>query len=86
MRKYRKDRETERAKDSANFSLEQIQVQRDVRSLVEELAAACREIYQLCGEISSVRIQTDRPERESKSLMEVLERGGLSPSEEEGSH
>ena len=45
-------------------------------SLVGELATARGEIYRLNGEISGVRIQIERLERERKNLMEVLERGG----------
>ena len=47
------------AKDHADYALAQLQVERDVRSLVEELVASRREISRLCGEVSSLRIQTD---------------------------
>ena len=38
--KDRKERESDRAKDRADYALTQLQVERDVRSLVGELAAA----------------------------------------------
>ena len=39
--------------------------------------AAHGEISDLRGEVSSLRIQTDRLERERKNLMEVIERGDI---------
>ena len=36
VRKHRKDRETDRAKDRATYALAQLQVERDVRSLAED--------------------------------------------------
>ena len=76
LRKHRKDHETDRAKDRAEYAVAQLQVERDVRSLVEELGAARIKILRLNGEISDVRVQFERLERERKNLMEVLERGG----------
>ena len=75
VRKQSKDRETERANDSAINALAQLQVERDVRFLVEELGTARREIFKLRGEVSSLRVQTGRLESERTSQMEVLERG-----------
>ena len=71
MRKHRKNREADRTKDRADYALAQLQVKRDVRSLGEELATARQEISLLNGEVSSLRDQTDRLERERK----ILERG-----------
>ena len=76
MRKHRTYHETERAKDGAEYAVAQLQVERDVRSLVSELATAREEILRLNGVISDVRDQVERLERERKNLMEVLERGG----------
>ena len=64
VRNYRKDREADRSKHRADYALTQFQVERDVRSLVEELSTARREISQLNGKVSSLLIQTDRLERE----------------------
>ena len=44
LRKNRKDHETDRANDRAEYAVAQLQVERDVRSLIGELATACREI------------------------------------------
>ena len=76
VRKYRKDREADRTRDRADYALAQLQVERDVRSLGDELATARQEISRVNGEVSSLRDQTDRLERERKNLMETLERGG----------
>ena len=76
VRKHRKDREADRAKDRAEYALSQPQVERDVRSLVEELATGRKEISQSNEEVSSLLDQNERLERKRKSLMEVLERGG----------
>ena len=59
LRKHRKDREADRAKDCADYALKHLQVERDTRSLVEDLETARREISPLYGEVSSLRIQTD---------------------------
>ena len=75
VRKHRKNREADRTKDRADYALVQLQVERDVRSLGDELATARQEITRLNGEVSSLRDQTDRLERERKNLMEILERG-----------
>ena len=75
VRKHRKDRETERAKDHAEYAFAQLQFERDVRSLVGELGTALMTISRLREEISSVRIHNDRLDRERKNLMDVLERG-----------
>ena len=37
VRKHRKDRETDRAKDRATYALAQLQAERDVRSLAEDM-------------------------------------------------
>ena len=42
------------------------------------MGTARREISELCGEVSSLRGQTGRLERERKYAMEVLERGAIS--------
>ena len=76
VRKNRKDREAERAKDRAEYATAQLQVEREVRSLSNELATAHGEISRLNSEVSYLRDQTDRLERERKNLMDVLERGG----------
>ena len=47
VRKYRKYREADRAKDRGDDALLQLQVERNVRSLVDELAKARWEISQL---------------------------------------
>ena len=52
VRKHRKDRETDRAKDRAYYALTQLRVEREVRFLVDDLYTACREITQLSGEVS----------------------------------
>ena len=51
MRKYRKDREADRTRDRADYALAQLQVERDVRSLVDELATSRKEISQLNKEV-----------------------------------
>ena len=76
VRKYRKDRDADRTRDRADYAVAQLQFERDVYSLVDELATAHKEISQLNGEVSSLRDQTDRLERECKNLMEILEREG----------
>ena len=76
VRKHRKDHDTEREKDCAEYAVTQLQVERDVRSLVGELATARGEIYRLNEVISDVRDQVERLERDRKNLMEVLESGG----------
>ena len=76
VRKHRKYHEADRAKNRADYDLAQLQVDRDVRCLGDELAKARQEISQLNGAVSSLRDQTDRLERERKNLMEILERGG----------
>ena len=76
VREHRKDREADRAKDRADNALSQLQVERDFRSLGDELATARQEISRLNGEVSSLRDQTDHLERERKTLKEILERGG----------
>ena len=73
---YRKEHETDRAKDRAEYAVAQLQVERDVRSLFGEPTTARREIARLNGAVSDVRDQIERLERERKKLMEVLERGG----------
>ena len=47
VRQHRKDRETERAKDRAEYAVAQLQVERDVRSLDEEMRTARIEISRL---------------------------------------
>ena len=76
VREHRKDREADRAKDRADYALAQLQIVRDIRSLGDELATARQEISRVNGEVSSLRDQTDRLERERKNLMEILEHGG----------
>ena len=76
VRKHHKDHEAERAKDRAEHAVAQLQVERDVRSLVGELATASREISRLNEEIASIRIQVERLDRERMNLMKGLERGG----------
>ena len=49
--KHRKYRETERAKDRADYAVAQLQVERDVRSLVEELGTTRMEICRLHGDL-----------------------------------
>ena len=41
----RKDREADRAKDRADYALAQLQVERDVCSLVKEMVTARRKIF-----------------------------------------
>ena len=74
MRKHRKEREADRAKDRAEYAVEQLQVERDVRALVGDLATARGEILRLNGVISDVRDQVEHLERERKNPMEVFER------------
>ena len=69
MRKHRKDGEADRTRDRDDYALAKLQVERDVRSFVVDLATACKEISQLNGEVSSLRDQTDRLEHEHKNLM-----------------
>ena len=69
VRRNRKDREADRAKDRADYAFAQLEVERNIRSLVDELATAR-------SEIAYLRNQTERLERERKNLMEILERGG----------
>ena len=76
VRKHRKDREADSKRDRADYALAQLQVKSDVRSLVDELAIARKEISQLNGEVYSLRDQTDRLARECKNLMDILEREG----------
>ncbi|CAI5713064.1 unnamed protein product [Hyaloperonospora brassicae] len=76
VRKNRKGHEADRARDRADYATAQLQVERDVRSLFGELATARGEITRLNTEVSYLRDQTDRLERERKNLMDVLERGG----------
>ena len=76
VREHRMDREADRAKNRADYALAQLQVERDVRSLGDELATARQEITRLNGEVSSLRDQTDHLERERRTLKEILERGG----------
>ena len=40
LRKHRKEREADRAKDRAEYAVAQLQIERDVRSLFGELATA----------------------------------------------
>ena len=47
VRKHRKDREADRAKDRADYATAQLQVERDVYSLVDALATDRREVSQL---------------------------------------
>ena len=49
VRKNRKDLEVDRAKDRADYAFSQLQVERDVRSLVDELGKARREISHFMG-------------------------------------
>ena len=77
MLKDHKYRETDRAKDRIDYALAQLQVERDVSSLFDELATSRGEILHLNEVISDVRDQVERLERERKNLMEVLERGGF---------
>ena len=51
VREHRKDREADRAKDRADYALAQLQVERDVRSLVDELATSRKEVSQLNKEV-----------------------------------
>ena len=47
VRKHRKDREADRTRYRADYALPQLQVERNVRSLVYKLATARKEISQL---------------------------------------
>ena len=76
LQDYRKEHETEHARDRAEYATSQLQVERDVRSLSGELATSRGEILRLNGVVSDVRDQVEQLERERKNLMEVLERGG----------
>ena len=76
LRKHRKYHETDRAKGRAEYAVAQLQIERDVRSLVGELATTRGEILRLNGVISDGRVQVERLERKRKNLMEVLELGG----------
>ena len=73
MRKHRKDREVDRAKDRGDYALTELQVKQVVHSPVEELTTARRDTVQLNKEVSSLRIQTDRLERERKNPMYIPE-------------
>uniref|UniRef100_M4BS03 RxLR effector candidate protein n=1 Tax=Hyaloperonospora arabidopsidis (strain Emoy2) TaxID=559515 RepID=M4BS03_HYAAE len=66
----------EHCKDRTDYALAQLQIERDVRSLGDELATARQEISRVNGEVSSLRDQTDRLEHKRKNLMEILEHGG----------
>ena len=55
VRMNRKDRESGRAKDRADYALAQLEVERDVRSLGGELATALQAISRLNEEVSSLR-------------------------------
>ena len=57
------DREADRTKNLSYYAFAQLQFERDFRSLVKLLATDTRQIYQLSGESSSLRIQTDCLER-----------------------
>ena len=57
LRKYRKDHETDHVKDRAEYAVAQVQVERDVRSLVGELETDRGEILRLNGLISDVGVQ-----------------------------
>ena len=52
VRKHLKDLEADRAKDRADYATAQLQVERDVGSLVDDMATARREIFQLSGYVS----------------------------------
>ena len=65
LRKHRKDHETDRAKDRAEYAVAQLQVERDVRSLVGELATSRGEIIRFNGEISDVSVQVELLERDA---------------------
>ena len=75
VRKHRKDSEADRAKNRADYALAQFQVERDVRSLVEKMKTARREISQMSRKVSPLRVQIDRLQRVSKNLIEILEHG-----------
>ena len=47
VQQHRKDSKTKSAKNCADYAVEQLQVERDVRSLVEELGTARMEISRL---------------------------------------
>ena len=47
VQKHRKDREADRVEDRADYATAQLQVERDVRSLVEVLATYCSDISRL---------------------------------------
>uniref|UniRef100_M4BSX5 RxLR effector candidate protein n=1 Tax=Hyaloperonospora arabidopsidis (strain Emoy2) TaxID=559515 RepID=M4BSX5_HYAAE len=66
VRNHRKDREADRSRDRADYILAQLQVEHDVRSLVDEQATTRKEISQCNGEVSSLLDQTDRLEREPR--------------------
>ena len=76
LRMHRKEREADRSKDRAEYAVAQLQVERDVRSLLGELTTARGEILRLNGVISSLRVKVERLECQRKNLMEILERGG----------
>ena len=76
VRKYSKDREEDREKDCVDYALAQLKVEQNVRFLVEELANARGEISYFKVEVSSLRVQPERLERERKNLMEILILGG----------
>ena len=60
VRKHRKDHETERAKYRAEYAVAQLQVERDIRHLVGELATARGETLHLNSDVSSMRVHVER--------------------------
>ena len=66
VRNHRKDREADRSRDRADYVLAQLQVEHDVRSLVDEQATTRKGISQYNGEVSSLPDQNDRLEREPR--------------------
>ena len=77
VRRHRKDRDADRAKDRGDCASAQLLVERDVRSLVDEMATASRAIHPSNGKVTSLRVQNDHLELERKNLMEIIERGAI---------
>ena len=62
--------------DRAAFLSAQLENERSIRSLRDELAAARQDNSHFREELAALRTQTERLESERKNLLEILERGG----------